>query len=321
MHIPSEFLHYGAIATSIAISSISVGLGEGLISWSALNAIDRQPAAQDDVMRVAIIGMSLVETVAIFGLLVSILLLVYTNTAASNMFTHYAEIGIIAAMGITGLAIGFASAVPAQAACHAVARQPFLAHRISGFMLMTQVVIQTPMISAFLVSLFIQGQSTASTTLSDSLRLIASGLCVGIGSIGPAIGLSIFSKAALTALGKNSKAYDKLLSFTFISEALIETPVIFCLFIAIFLLLAVPHSATENTIDGIIFLAAGLCTGLGTLGAGISSGITAAAACTQIGNNPDAYNMLSRTSILAQSLIETVVLYTVILSLLMILFR
>ena len=76
----SEFLHYGTIATSIAVSSISVGLGEGLISWSALSAINRQPAAQNDVMRVAIIGMTLVETVAILGLLISILLLLYTNT-------------------------------------------------------------------------------------------------------------------------------------------------------------------------------------------------------------------------------------------------
>ncbi len=321
MNTSSEFLHYGAIATSIALSSISVGLGEGLISWSALNAIDRQPAAQDAVMRVAIIGMTLVETVAILGLLVSILLLIYTSTAAPNIFAHYSEIGIIAAIGITGLAIGFASALPAQAACHAVARQPFFAHRISGFMLMTQVVIQTPMISAFLVSLFIQGQSSMTETLTDSLRLIASGLCVGIGSIGPAIGLSTFGKAAVTSLGKNTKAYDKLLSFTFISEALIETPVLFCLLIAITLLFVVPHNTAENSIDGIIYLSAALCTGLGTLGTGISSGITSAAACTQIGNNPDSYNLLSRTSILAQSLIETIVLYTVILSLLMILFR
>jgi F-type H+-transporting ATPase subunit c len=321
MHTSSEFLHYGAIATSIAISSISVGLGEGLISWSALSAIDRQPAAQDDVMRVAIIGMTLVETVAILGLLISILLLVYTNIDTNNILSNYAEIGIIGAMSITGLVIGLASALPAQAACHAVARQPFFAHRISGFMLMTQVLIQTPMISAFLVSLFIQGQSDSVTTITDSLRLIASGLCVGIGSIGPAIGLSTFSKAAVTSLGKNTKAYDKLLSFTFISEALIETPIIFCLIIAITLLFVVPHTTIDNPINGVIFLAAGLCTGFGTLGTGISSGITAAAACTQIGNNPDAYNILSRTSILAQSLIETVVLYTIILSLLMILFR
>jgi F-type H+-transporting ATPase subunit c len=321
MYNSSEFLHFGAIATSIALSSISVGLGEGLISWSALKNIDRQPAAQEDIMRVAIIGMALVETVAVLGLLTSILLLFYTSQTSGDIFANYAEAGIIAAMGITGLVVGFASAIPAQAACHAVARQPFFAQRISGFMLMTQVITQTPIISAFLVSLFIQNKAGSIITITDSLRLIASGLCVGIGSIGPAIGLSSFAKAAMNSLGKNSKIYDKLLSFTFISEALIETPVIFCLLIAMTLLFAVPYTTTENMIDGVIFLAAGLCTGLGTLGTGISSGITAAAACTQISNNPDAYNMLSRTSLLAQSLIETIVLYTVILSLLMILFR
>jgi len=321
MYISSEFLHYGAIATSIGISSVSVGLGQGMISWSALNAINRQPAAQDDVMRVAIIGMTLVETVAILGLLISIFLLVYTTLDPHACFSHYAKIGIIAAMGITSFVTGLASAFPAQAACNAVARQPFFTHRISGFMLMTQVLIQTPLISSFLVSLFIQGQADSATTLTDSLRLIASGMCVGIGSIGPAIGLSIFSKAALNSLGKNSKAYNKLLSFTFISEALIETPIIFCLIIAIILLFMIPHTSTDNPISGIIFLAAGLCSGLGTLGTGISSGATAAAACTQIGLAPESYNILSRTSLLAQSLIETVVLYTVILSLLMILFR
>jgi F0F1-type ATP synthase membrane subunit c/vacuolar-type H+-ATPase subunit K len=321
MYDSSEFLHFGAIATSIALSSISVGVGEGLISWSALKNIDRQPAAQEDILRVAIIGMALVETVAVLGLLISILLLFYTSQNSGDIFANYAEIGIIAAMGITGLTVGLASAIPAQAACNAVARQPFFAQRISGFMLMTQVITQTPIISAFLVALFIQNQSASIITITDSLRLIASGLCVGLGSIGPAIGLSTFAKAAVTTLGKNSKVYDKLLSFTFISEALIETPVIFCLLIAITLLFAVPYAATENMIDGIIFLAAALCTGLGTVGPGISSGTTSAAACTQISSNPDSYNILSRTSILAQSLIETIVLYSIILSLLMILFR
>ncbi|HEX4069143.1 MAG TPA: ATP synthase F0 subunit C [Candidatus Babeliales bacterium] len=317
----SEFLHFGAVATSIALSSISVGFGQGVISWSALKNIDRQPAAQEDIMRVAIIGMALVETVAVLGLLISILLLFYISQVSGDIFANYASVGIIAAMGITGLVVGFASSLPAQAACDAVARQPFFAQRISGFMLMTQVITQTPIIAAFLVSLFIQHQSGAIVTITDSLRLIASGLCVGIGSIGPAIGLSTFAKAAMNSIGKNSKIYDKVVSFTFISQALIETPVIFCLLIAITLLFAVPYTTEENMIDGVIFIAAGLCTGLGTIGTGISSGLTSAAACAQIGENPDSYNMLSRTSILAQSLIETIVLYTVILSLLMILFR
>jgi len=319
VHISYEFLHYGAIAASIVISSISVGIGEGLVSWGAMSAMDRQPTARDDVRQVAIIGMTLVETVAILGLIISIILL-NNDISTYTIFSYYSEIGIIAAMGITGLVIGLASAFPAQAACHAVARQPFFAHRISAFMLITQVLIQTPMISAFLVSLFIQGQAGSVVTMSDSLRLIASGLCVGIGSIGPAIGLSSFAQAAVTSLGKNTRAYNKLLTFTFISEALIETPIIFCLIIAIILLFMISRTNMQD-IDGIIFLAAGLCTGFGTLGAGTSSGKTAAMACTQIGENPDAYHVISRTSIIAQTLIETMVLYTVLLSLLMILLR
>ncbi len=321
MNLSYEYFHYGAITASIAISSISVGLGEGLISWSALNATDRQPTAKDDIMRIAIIGMTLVETVAILGLLISILLLIYTNIESTNQFSYYSELGIIIAMGITGLTIGLASTFPAQAACDAVARQPFFSHRISSFMLLAQVLIQTPMISAFLVSLFIQGQASSALNMSDSLRLIASGLCIGLGSIGPAIGLSSFAKSAVLGLGKNTKAYDKLLSFTFISQALIETPIIFCLIIATTLLFVVSRTTTDTGFDGIIFLCAAFCTGIGTLGAGISSGRTAATACTQIGENPQLYSILSRTSILAQTLIETMVLYTVILSLLMISFR
>ena len=74
-------------------------------------------------------------------------------------------------------------------------------------------------------------------------------------------------------------------------------------------------------IDGVIFIAAALCTGLGTLGAGISSGITGAAACSEIADNPDNHHLLSRTSMLAQGLIETIVIYSVVLSLLMLLFK
>src|SRR5690606_28198259 len=128
----------------------------------------------------------------------------------------------------------------------------------------------------------------------------------GIGSIGPAIGLGIFSRAAINGLSKNIQSYNKLLTFTFISEAIIETPLIFCLIIAITLLFVVPHPNSENLIDGIIFLAAGLCTGLGTLGTGISSCATGAAACTQNAHNPEAYGVISHASMLAQGLIETV---------------
>ena|SRR5436190_9769740 len=321
MYNSADFIHYSVIACAIAANSISVGISQGLSSYSALNAINRQPTARNDIIRVALIGMTIIETVAILALLISILLLISTKTAIHHNYASFSEIGIALAISISGLVIGIASSVPVQAARQAVARQPLFTQKIFGFMIMTQVLIQTPIISAFIVSLFIQNQSLNILFFNDSLRLIASGLCIGIGSIGPAIGLSIFSRAAINGIGRNTHAYNKLLSFTFISEAIIETPIIFCLIIAITLLFIIPQSETENLLNGIIFISAGLCTGFGTLGTGISSGSTGAAACSQIADNPDSYSILSRTSMLAQGVIETVVIYSVLLSLLMILFK
>lgn len=321
MYNSAYLIHYGVITCTIIANAISVGISQGLTSYSALQALNRQPAAKSDISRVALIGMTLIETVAVLSLLIAIILLVNTSHEGESYFEHVSEIGIGIAMSVTGFVVGLASSAPARAACNAVARQPLFTQRIFAFMLMTQVLIQTPIISALIVSLFIQGQSAAATVINDSLRLIAAGLCVGIGSIGPAIGLSIFSKAALNGLGKNTKSYSKLLSFTFISEAIIETPIIFCLIISIMLLFIVQKPETDNLIEGIIFIAAGLCTGLGTFGPGIASGKTGAAACTAIANNPENHSILSRTSMLAQGLIETVVIYAVLLSLLMLLFK
>ena len=315
----TEFLHYGIIGSLVIANSFGVGIGQGITSYSAINAINRQPASRSDVTRIALIGMTLIETVAILALLVAVLLII--NVQDITPYTTYAELGIAAAICITGFVVGLASAKPAQAACNAAAKQPLFTQKIFNFMLMTQVLIQTPVIAGLLVALFIQGQSISIEHLSDSMRLIASGLCIGLGSIGPAIGLSIFSQAAIDGIGRNTKAYNKLLSFTFVSEAIIETPIIFCLVIAITLLFIITPLKTDNFLDSIIFIAAALCIGLGTLGPGLSSGKTGAAACSQIADNPENYTILSRTSMLAQGIIETVVIYALLLSLLMLLLK
>ena len=157
--------------------------------------------------------------------------------------------------------------------------------------------------------------------MRDSLRLISSGLCMGFGSIGPAIGLALFSQKACQGIGINRRAYNQLFSFTLISQAIIETPIIFALMIAASLLFLKPSVMEENLLDGIAFLAAGLCTGIGTLGPGISSGRTARAACEQIALNPETHGTLSRISMFAQGLIETGAIYAILISFLLLFFR
>ncbi len=316
----SEIIHFGTIALAVAVNALGVGIGQGLTSSAALEAINLQPNARDDITKTAVLGMALIETAAVMGTFIAVLLLLATPGMQLNWYVGLAELGIASAICLPGFILGIASCFPAREACMAVARQPFFAQNIIRFMLVILSLIQTPIIFGMIVALFINNQMTDIQTVRESLRLLASGIAIGLGSVGPAIGLASFAKVACRSVGKNRAAYNKLLSFSFISQAIVETPIIFSFVIALSLLFIVQPLADENIVNGIALLAAGICTGIGTLGAGISSGLTAAQACKEIVLQPEAYGILSRTSLFAQGLIETCAIYAVLTSLLLIFF-
>lgn len=314
----SEIIHFGTIALAVAINALGVGIGQGLTSSAALEAINMQPGARDDITKTAVLGMALIETAAVMGTFIAFVLLLATPGMQLNWYVGLAELGIVSAICLPGFILGIASCYPAREACMAVARQPFFAQNIIRFMLIILSLIQTPIIFGMIVALLINSQMAEIQTLRESFRLIASGIAIGLGSVGPAIGLASFAKVACRSVGLNRAAYNKLLTFSFISQAIVETPIIFSFVIAITLLFIVQPLPEENLLNGIALLAAGICAGIGTLGTGISSGLTAAQACREIGINPSSYGILSRTSLLAQGLIETCAIYAVLTSLLLI---
>lgn len=307
-----EFIHYLTIALVIILPVLGLGLGQGITSIMALRAINQQPSARGEITRTVVLGVALIETAAIMALFIALMLLAQTNAHQADWHVSLAKIGIALAICVPGFVLGLASAFPAGAACMAVARQPFLGQKINRFMLITLSLIQTPIIFGFVIALGIAGQLDSVETLRDSLRLIGAGLSIGLGSIGPALGLAAFAKAACTALGVNRNAYNKIFSFTLISEAIIETPIIFALVISMMLTFLVPAAQSENLLEGIAFICAAFCTGIGTVGPGLSSGRTAASACTQIALYPEEYSALSRASMFAQGLIETSAIYAVL---------
>ena len=314
----AELLHYATIALAVGINSVGVGIGEGLTGAAAIKALNLQPSSRNDIMRMAILGMALIETAAVMGTTISIFLLLDTNQASTTIYTGIAEVGIALAICLSGLVIGIVSSFPAQAACMATARQPFFSQKILRFTLIRQSVLQTPIIFGFIIAMFIKNQAPLAHSLGDALRLLASGLCIGLGSVGPALGLARLGETACAGLGLNRNAYPHLFSFTIISEAIIETPIIFSLMIAIALVTAtVPEN---DTLKGIMMLAAGLCMSVGTIGPGISSGKTAAAASHQIALNPKNYSLLSRLSMVGQGLIDTCAIYALLIAGMLIVF-
>lgn len=310
----SDLFHYGTIAMTISTTSLGVGIGEGIACSAAIEAINIQPSAKNDISRSAIIGMALIETAAIMGITIATLLLLDVNDSKSP-YAGIAELGIAFAISLSGFVLGLVSALPAQQAVLSIARQPFFSQKIFRFMLITQSIIQTPIVFGFIIAMFIKDQANTVDSLADSIRLIASGLCIGLGCIGPAIGLAHFAQTACRGIGINKNAYNKLLSFTFISEAVIETPIIFSLIIS--LLLITTKIKNDDMLSAIAMLSCALCIGIGTIGAGIGSGRTAAAACHQIAITPEKHSLLSRMSMFAQGLIDTSAIYALLISLIL----
>ena len=321
MEMIIPLLHYSNIALTILCTSIGAGIGSGWVGVAAIAAVDKAPRAYPEILKTSIIGLALVETGALLGVVMALILILtdsFAYATASSLHVAIAEYGIIGCLGICGFTVGIASALPAVAALHSITRQPFFSASILNIMILSQSIIQTPVIFAFIVSLVIKLQFESLVSLHDSIRCIASGLCLGIGSIGPVIGLAHFAKTACKSIGINRTAYSNIVPFTFMSQAVIETPIIFTLLIAL-LILAQPSSNADILPFSIIMLSASLATAIGTIAPGISAGKTAASACATIANDPAHYAIVSRTSFLAQGLIDTAPVYALLISLLILL--
>lgn len=310
----TDLLHFLAVTFCTVATTMGVSRGHGKTTVAAFEAIDRQPAMQPAIMRSTLLALALIETAAILGLLMSFILFF---SAPHTLPLALGEIGMALSIGVPGLVIGWASAGPTTEAIFATARQPFLAQRLSNFMLLVLSLLQTPLIFGFIMALIIQRTLPTITTTAQGLTLIGAGLSAGLGAVGPVIGSCLFSKMACKSAGRNREAYSKIFTFTFISQAIIETPVIFAIIIAL-MLTGQAATAHENPLIGLAYLAFGATMGIGTFGAGISSGRAAGAAAEQIANNPAAYTMLSRASMIAQGFIDTIAIYAFLIALLLV---
>ena len=310
--------HYGVIGLIVSINALSTAIGQGLINKAAIDAVNVQPQSRDAIARIALICSALIETGVLLALFVATIIINNTITLDVSIWSHIAKLGAFFALALPGLFIGIASSYPVKVACFSTARQPFFTDQIFRLILMILSIIQTPLILGFITAIFIASQAPLITDWHNAMRLIASGFAFGAGSIGPLIGLVVYGYHACKSAGTNRAAYNKLLTFSLISLAIIETPVLFCLATSFTMIFT---TITQTfMIKGITYLCAALIIALGTLGAGSMLGGTAATAAQQIAINPDNYPLMIRTSILGQAIIDTAILYAVLAAFILIFF-
>ncbi|PZC50827.1 MAG: F-type H+-transporting ATPase subunit c [Chloroflexi bacterium] len=72
----------------------------------------------------------------------------------------------------------------------------------------------------------------------DALKLLAAGLAVGLGMLGPGIGIGILGFGALTAIGRNPEAAGAIQTNMILAIAFAEALGIYALVVAVILVFA-----------------------------------------------------------------------------------
>lgn len=70
-------------------------------------------------------------------------------------------------------------------------------------------------------------------------RLLGAGLAIGLGAIGPGVGIGILTMGALQAIGRNPEAQGQIQTNMFIGIAFAEAVAIYALVVALILLFVV----------------------------------------------------------------------------------
>lgn len=317
--IDADFLHYFSVIITIVLGSLGGGIAQGIAGFSSIKSLMRQQLGSEETSKAMVVGLALIESGVIIALVTTLSSLLMRGDKSLAQGVGFAELGISLAVGFAALSISTASSMVVKACTTSISRQPLFASKIFAFMLLTQSIIEAPVIFAFILGIIIKTNLNDFMTVIQGLKFLSAGILFAIGCVGPSIGQAIFAHAACNSIGVNKHAYNKIFPFTLICEAVIETPVIFCLLLSLVMVYTnIPTTFIDSYVPFLIFVAAVFCLAVGSLGAAISTGRISAKSCMQIVSNEHAYGSIIRTNLLAIAFIESTLIYALIISLLLV---
>lgn len=128
----------------------------------------------------------------------------------------------------------------AEASCEGIARQPLTQSPVTNVMLLAQAVTQTTAIYALLVSFILMFKKFPATDLlAPPMALLAAGICMGVGAIGPAIGEGFAGRSAVAAIARNQEKIADLTRVMLVGQAVAESTGIYSLVIALILIFVI----------------------------------------------------------------------------------
>ncbi|HHE37907.1 MAG TPA: ATP synthase F0 subunit C [Candidatus Cloacimonetes bacterium] len=236
-----------------------------------------------------------------------------------------AYLGAGICVGIGAITTGIGSGIIAGEGSLAIMKQPKANEDIFRTMLIGQAAAQTAGIFALVVSMLLiyGGFDVAKGGWYKAAALLAAGIAMGIGSVGPSLGAGYSGGQACKSIGRMPKHGNAIMGNMLIGQALSQTSAIFALVVSLLLLYSSPNQPEGISIGRIMvktiaFLGAGSAIGLGTIGPGAGIGYVAGRANDMLGRFPAERPNVMRTMFLGAAVSESTAIYSLVVAFLLI---
>ena len=222
---------------SMGFGAIGSGIGSGSPAGAACFGIARQPAATSQLTTNMLIGSAVCQTPAIFSMVVALMLIFIDFGSSPLNPTWAALLGAGFSMGLAAIGSGYGGGLAAGASCEGIARQPMTTGNVTTIMLVGQAVSQTPSIFGLLISFILMFKSfPESSAMSAAMALLAAGLCMGFGGIGPGIGNGMAAEGAVRWVARNVEHAGDLMRIMLVGQAVSQSTAIYAMVISLVLI-------------------------------------------------------------------------------------
>jgi F-type H+-transporting ATPase subunit c len=135
------------------VGAVGPGLGDGLVAGACCQGVARQPSAATPATTTMLLGMAVTETTAIYGLLVSFILIFKTFPATNSLAPCMALLGAGLCMGFGAIGPGIGEGLTANSAVGQVAKNQGHVADLTRTMLVGQAVAESTGIYSLVIAL------------------------------------------------------------------------------------------------------------------------------------------------------------------------
>lgn len=222
---------------SMGFGAVGSGVGSGFPGGQVCIGIARQPAVSGRLTTNMLIGSAVCQTPAIFSMVVALMLIFMDFSGQPTQPTWAALIGAGLSIGLASIGSGYGGGLAAGASCESVARQPRSVGPVTTTMLVGQAVSQTPSIFGLLVSFVLMFKSyPEATSVSAPMALLAAGICMGFGGIGPGVGNGMTAEGAVRWVGRRLESAGDLMRTMLVGQAVAQSTAIYAMVISLVLI-------------------------------------------------------------------------------------